>query len=308
MIRSLLVDDNAINLEIQKMVLESCGLIVSTANSGMEAIRMADAEEFSIIFMDVHMPEMDGYEAARNIKAKHPSVQIFALTAEAVSEIGEKPQQNGMNGYISKPLQMQKVRELLQNVAIVQPQVQTVSPDCLIDYDKLLTVFNDTAIVEKLLKQFLSTHSGDCDELKQCIISRNFWGAREILHNIVGISGNLFCIKLYRIALQLQKELKQERSDSLSDFLEIWDSTIQELQFLTSSSNETASPQKSDNDFCKLQNTFLEICSSFDISAVDFFVKHRAIFSENMEKAAFAQLENAVLNYNFLWIVENMEA
>lgn len=107
----LLVEDNEINLEIATELIGMTGAAVETARDGVEAVERfqdSDTGQFDLILMDIQMPRMDGYEAARRIRAlQRPdarSVPIFAMTANAFAEDAEKSREAGMDAHISKPL------------------------------------------------------------------------------------------------------------------------------------------------------------------------------------------------------------
>jgi len=288
------------------MMIESCGLDVQTAFSGAEAVRMAKENDFFMIFMDIHMPEMDGYEATKLIREFNKSVPVIALTADDISEIKGKFSENGINGYLSKPIQPNELQSLLQRyISINNISSGSKDTDKYFDYDALYAVFNDADTVQRLIKQFLSAHEKDCEILGQYIFSGKYLSAREILHNIIGISGNLFCKKLYNISCRISSELKKDYPDSFDTFEEIWDKTILELKSCLKSDTTRAVPVRA--GFHEIWEEFFELCTEFDISAVDIFTENRQIFFDNMNSQTFEKLEKAVMTYDFLWISENME-
>ncbi|MBD5159821.1 MAG: response regulator [Ruminococcus sp.] len=302
----LLVDDNEINMEIQKMMIESNGITVKTASNGADAVKMAEEQDFFMIFMDIHMPEMDGYEASKLIRKFNKSVPIVALTADEFSEVQQKLNENGIDAYLSKPIQPEELQELLQkHLNIHTISSENKMSDKYFDYDSLYAVFNDAEAVQRLIKQFLSAHENDCEILGKYIFSGKYLPAREILHNIIGISGNLFCRKLYNISCRISSELKRDYPDSFDTFEEIWDKTIAELKACLVQETTRAVPVR--ESFRELWEEFFELCTEFDISAVDIFTENKQIFSGNMENKIFSQLEKAVMKYDFLWISENME-
>lgn len=115
----LLVEDNHLNTMVATEFLEKSGLIVAHAENGIIAVNMAQEKKYDFILMDIQMPEMDGYSAAKLIKADSTSVNaatpIIAMTAHAMQGEKEKCINAGMNDYISKPLQKDKLIELLVN-------------------------------------------------------------------------------------------------------------------------------------------------------------------------------------------------
>lgn len=118
--RVLLAEDNDLNLEIATTLLADEGVAVTCAANGREAFDTfveRPAGSFDAILMDIMMPVMDGYEAARairrSVKADVGSVPIFAMTANAFAEDAQRAHDAGMNGHLTKPIDMEKVRQAL---------------------------------------------------------------------------------------------------------------------------------------------------------------------------------------------------
>ena len=114
--RVLLVEDNALNMEIAQFLLETAGAVVTRAWNGREAVDAFAASEpgsFDVILMDVMMPVMDGLTATKTIRAlprpDAATIPIIAMTANAFQEDAQKCYDAGMNAHIGKPLEMDKV-------------------------------------------------------------------------------------------------------------------------------------------------------------------------------------------------------
>jgi CheY-like chemotaxis protein len=118
--RLLLVDDVEINREIVLTLLEPTGLVIDCAENGKEALRMFQEapEKYDIIFMDVQMPVMDGYEATRCIRGmdmpRARAIPIVAMTANVFKEDIEKCRESGMNDHVGKPLELKELLGKLQ--------------------------------------------------------------------------------------------------------------------------------------------------------------------------------------------------
>ena len=102
----LLVEDNELNMEIAKFIIENEGANVTCATNGKEAVNIykKSPEFFDIILMDIMMPEMDGYEATKVIRSLDSKIPIVAMTANAFTEDKIKAKKAGMNAHLSKPL------------------------------------------------------------------------------------------------------------------------------------------------------------------------------------------------------------
>ena len=119
----LVVEDNELNLEIASTLLEEAGFEVDTAGNGkiaVEKVEAASAGRYDLILMDVQMPEMDGYEATRRIRAlpdkKKAAIPIVAMTANAFEEDQKNALNVGMDGHIAKPLNIQKLFQVLSEL------------------------------------------------------------------------------------------------------------------------------------------------------------------------------------------------
>ena len=119
----LLAEDNEMNQMIAQAILTESGLEVEIANNGEEAVSMmmtAPAGTYDIILMDIQMPLMDGYEAARLIRAfddpAKANIPIVAVTANAFEEDRKLALEAGMNGHLAKPYDIPKMMETLKQL------------------------------------------------------------------------------------------------------------------------------------------------------------------------------------------------
>lgn len=119
----LLVEDNDLNMEIATAILEDVGAVVTTAQNGLEAVELFTHNEpgtYDVVLMDLMMPVMDGYEAARTIRAcdreDAKSIPIVAMTANAFTEDEQKCLEAGMDGHLAKPIEVPKLMETLASL------------------------------------------------------------------------------------------------------------------------------------------------------------------------------------------------
>jgi len=113
-IKILLAEDNRINQMVFLSLLQKLGYGASLAVNGVEVLKALDEDEYDLIFMDCQMPEMDGYEATRQIrKGTQHQPRIIAITANAMHGDDETCRGVGMDDYMSKPVRAEKLREML---------------------------------------------------------------------------------------------------------------------------------------------------------------------------------------------------
>jgi CheY-like chemotaxis protein len=113
----LIVDDNDINQLVVKKVLERQGFFCDLANNGEEAVSAVKKERYECILMDCQMPVLDGYEATKIIRRVEVDTRsrIIAMTANALHGDREKCLESGMDDYLSKPIDFEKMIRLINN-------------------------------------------------------------------------------------------------------------------------------------------------------------------------------------------------
>ncbi|WP_419006700.1 ATP-binding protein [Holdemanella porci] len=121
--RVLLVEDNDLNAEIAMAILEQSGLILDRVEDGLACVNRlseVDADLYDLILMDIQMPNMNGYEATRRIRqfenVKKASIPILAMTANAFEEDKKMAMEAGMNGHISKPIDVNVLEKQIINI------------------------------------------------------------------------------------------------------------------------------------------------------------------------------------------------
>ena len=124
-VRVLLAEDNELNMEIAQFLLNNAGAEVTKAVNGREAVELFQKSEigaFDVILMDIMMPQMDGYQATRAIRAMDrpdaATVPVIAMTANASADDRQKAQEAGMNEHVTKPLEsgllLRTIKEQIQ--------------------------------------------------------------------------------------------------------------------------------------------------------------------------------------------------
>src|SRR5262249_8197338 len=130
-LRILLAEDNAVNQKLARRALEKLGHAIEAVGDGVQAVNAVEAGAFDLVLMDVQMPEMDGLEATRRIRARESAaaghgrparhIRISAMTAHAMRGDRDLCLDAGMDDYISKPIHRQTLVETIERVRTATP-------------------------------------------------------------------------------------------------------------------------------------------------------------------------------------------
>lgn len=127
--RILIVEDNALNLEVLSMLLNMLGLSCDQATSGTEALKLSETNSYDLVLLDLQMPEMDGFETCRNIRTNatpNQNCKIIAVTAHVGPEWRQRCLESGMNDFLSKPIRRESLAEIIRlNTGYCSPPQKT---------------------------------------------------------------------------------------------------------------------------------------------------------------------------------------
>jgi two-component system sensor histidine kinase/response regulator len=228
-IRILLVEDNEINQQVATELLESAGASVKIANHGAEAVRILTEGEqplpFDIVFMDLQMPEMDGYTAATLIRA-HPrthELPIIAMTAHALVDERQRCLEAGMNEHLGKPIDpdalfatlMRWAKPRLRANPIGAKPVTPVNDVILPDIDGvdvasgLKRVNGNKRLYVDLLVQFAADQSDVNSQILAAIDSGDKVLVERIAHTVKGVAGNLGLANVFHAAEKLERTARE---------------------------------------------------------------------------------------------------
>jgi CheY-like chemotaxis protein/HPt (histidine-containing phosphotransfer) domain-containing protein len=225
----LVADDDQLNQRLMRVLLTREGHRVDAAFNGLEAFEAIKRKKYDIVFMDLHMPVMDGIEASRQIRAWENGgthTFIVALTASYLPENGQILFEAGIDNYISKPLAIEHIQRLVryssqallasssntkfapavksvQHVLDTQLGIQQVGGD-LESYRELLTDF-----VQELPEKISRIHNF-CEAQDMEEVSR-------AAHNLKGVAANLGAIQILNLALRLEEQSTGAYTESLRE-------------------------------------------------------------------------------------------
>lgn len=215
----LVVDDNSTNQLLAKSFLKIAGLEPIFAANGKEAIEVykEHKSKIALILMDLHMPVMNGYEAAQEIIKISDSVPIVAMTADVVNGVKEKCRQSGIYHYISKPFEPDYFIQTINKVIMENEEVNSV---ILQQSVGLLNMGNDSVLYRQVLKEYLNENKYLLDKLNIALTQKRYLEAAHILHKVKSSSGSIGATVVYNLSTKLQEALDNQNEDDIL-FLQI---------------------------------------------------------------------------------------
>jgi CheY-like chemotaxis protein len=231
--RVLLVEDNEINQQVAREILEGMGLSVSAANDGREAVIAVQEGTYDVVLMDVQMPVMDGYEATRAIRSdpRFKGLPIIAMTAHAMAGDREKSIAAGMNDHVSKPIDPQALfralgvwvdktaLERLEGERVEDAAItKTVPSDETIELPELdginveaglQRLLGNKKTYRRILVKFREDFRQAPKTVKDLVFGEKYQDAQILAHSIKGAGANVGAEDLQKAASELERHYKE---------------------------------------------------------------------------------------------------
>jgi len=225
----LLAEDNPINQQVAKEILESAGAQVTIVENGQQAIDAVKQFEFSLVLMDMQMPIMDGYKAADLIRQERTTdeLPIIAMTANVMKGDRERCLRRGMNDYIGKPIDRNKLYATIEknlhgqavfvdpgkdNFALVELTVSSREKDeSNFNFSTVENKFGDPILARELVNLFYYNHSEDAEKITRLIAQQALPQAERMVHKLKGSAGELGLHEMYLQCEALDLKLKQNQ-------------------------------------------------------------------------------------------------
>ncbi|MBF0460031.1 MAG: response regulator [Magnetococcales bacterium] len=252
--RVLLVEDNSINREVARGILEQIGIQVEEAHNGQEAIWMVGKTQYDAILMDIQMPIMDGITATQLIRQDRrcQTLPIIAMTAHALDGDREKSLASGMNAHITKPIDNDalyaallhwiKPRERPPTPWVIPLSSSTVAeempdlPDTLPGIDlvaALRRLHGNRRVLLSLLWEFHRDFASTAGQLFMALGNNKRRDdqkqAERLVHTVKGIAGNLAAMELFAAAKQLEEVIRNEQREAWSPLLRAFSLALQRV-------------------------------------------------------------------------------
>ncbi len=330
----LLVEDSALNREMTCQLLESVGMRTGTAENGRIAVDMILKNAYDLILMDVQMPVMDGLQATEEIRRipERAAVPILAMTANAFEEDRRICLRAGMNDYVSKPVEPEKLYEALvrwlsphpggtirPRPRAVPPEDPKISPalaaiDGLDAASGLRSLRGDGSFYMRLLEQFAATHGNDASLMSLQIAAGDRDAVRRTAHALKGVAGNLGATKVRDLASELERGAGENADASrLREKIALLDAELHALAIALRKALPTRSeargarggldPARTAETLARLE----ALLTGNDTAANDMFGESGAILAAALGDAA-GIVERQIENYDYAEALKTLRA
>lgn len=268
-IRLLLAEDNPVNQKLAVILLQKAGYLVDPVETGAQALERVKCEAYDAVLMDVQMPEMDGFEATRQIRAweaqKGGRIPIIAMTAHAMAGDRERCIESGMDDYVSKPLEPRALfnaierwakksggdenksettieeplrdlgRDWVEGLSVVpsgEPPVSTAASDLPpADLEGALFRFgDDREFMKQMVREFREHLPARLAEFKFALEAADIQGLGRMAHNLKGVSLNFNAAPLAEASLRLEQCGKRENPEEAPALVERVEFEVKRLE------------------------------------------------------------------------------
>ncbi len=333
----LLVEDNEINQQVAKEILEHENFRVTVAKNGQKAIniltQVSDTQNFDLVLMDLQMPILDGYKASQQIREdlKLLELPIIAMTADVMEGVKESVYQSGMNDYITKPIDPQKLFESI--VKWVKPGIrenfypgeQLVHTNNTKDHKEfpfldgidiqigLKRVYQNTKLYKRLLIQFKQKNGLFLEELQQMIKDGSHKDLKLLLHTIKGIAGNLGAMDLhqtiYNMEIEIQANFRPENLEShFQDIQKNLNRVFTSIRLLEQEEINTYQENKSVDmqQITELLDQFSKHLKDYNLEASHIYEQLQEILKNTHISNYINSIEDSIRSYNYEKALEKL--
>lgn len=327
----LLVEDNEINQELALELLANGGITAKAAENGQIALDiLASGELFDGVLMDLQMPVMDGYTAARRIREqkRFNDLPVIAMTANVMSADLEKTAKAGMNGHIGKPI---NVNEMFTTMA---KWITPMRPTYLVETPKLRENDDPSAFpllpeievevgleriggnsksYRKLLKRFRDNQENVSSQIFQAIEQNDHLLAERLAHTLKGVAGNIGAHQLQLAATSLENAIRASDIDLIHTLLPDMSEKLEQVRTSIATLDQEEiradeQPKPIDTETLKAEFAQLrELLKEDDTEATEVIERLREQCSGSSLESNILAIEKAVCDYDFEAAIDHLD-
>lgn len=337
--RVLLVEDNDINQQVAAELLVDAGCVVTIAENGKVAVekaraQMATGTAFDIIFMDVQMPVMDGFQATAEIRKLGFLHPIVAMTANAMEGDRERCLAADMNDHVAKPIEPEHlwdalIRWVKPRTAVAAPTVpvappvqaappaqpaQSIDIPGLDSVNGLRRVLGKIDIYRRLLRSFAKDQANFAADVETALDAEDWPTAQRVSHTLKGVAGNIGAMGVSEAAAKLETALRAKEARSaidplLSDATQKLTAMIGALAVLTADQPAPTKPAAGPVDaklLAQVTQRLAALLAQYDAAASDILDEHRAVLSSGLGEH-FGKIDASIKIFAFEDALKNLQ-
>lgn len=326
----LVVEDNEINQQIARELLEDVGYQVDVADNGQIALDKLDQQSFDLVFMDMQMPVLDGLATTRRLRAqpRFTHLPIVAMTANAQQVDREQCLEAGMNDHLAKPIEPEKLYATLDRwlaqasatpggtmAATAASALSDQIPEQLARLAGLLDVRKGLGVVRgktesywRLLRIFAQGHAQDAQLIQQALESQDYDQAQRLAHSLKGVAGNIGATTIQRVAQEIESACREQLAQTVLEPL--WQELEQALSQLivsleqmlaanTDSGKADMAKRAPAESICPVLQGLKSLLADDDMSSNRYFDEHAHELESGLSPAQFNALEKAMKSYEY---------
>ncbi|GAX35875.1 response regulator [Nodularia sp. NIES-3585] len=230
-LRVLVAEDNLVNQKVALKQLQNLGYEADLADNGQEVLQLLETVDYDLILMDCQMPILDGLETTREIRRRlHRQPVVIAMTANAMKEDQQNCLDAGMNDYLSKPVNKDKLADVLGHWSqvILTPNIDI---ELAIDWENLHQLSeNNTEFELELLQIFVEDSQLHLEATKVAIATENFQQLAQEAHHLKGASANIGAISMQQAAEKLEQMSIDNECVGTTELMAELEGFIQEIK------------------------------------------------------------------------------
>lgn len=325
-IRVLLVDDNDINREMEKELLENYGLVVACASSGYEAIDKAEKEKFNVVFMDIRMKGMDGYETSRMIRRGYNRfIYIIALTADVVEDVYNKVIDSGMNDILTKPINMDHLIDMLKRRFVnkyVYYKKEFIEEESVLEAkyinfnEGIERLSGNKTLYLEILQKFYNQYSNDINKVGKLIHNKEYEKVLDILHTLKGLCGTIGANNMRVEILAFEALLKNNKYENIDVYIKVlnkvFSKTLLEInEYIELNKYEmiNINPKIDDRSIDREEikdfiNKLVNSLKEGNISSINLFLENEFMLKNIVDESDFNNMKLKLNEYDFDGVLE----
>ncbi|TDT72338.1 PAS domain S-box-containing protein [Hypnocyclicus thermotrophus] len=308
-INILVAEDNEINQQVIKEILENEEINVTLVNNGLEAVNLLKNHNnnYDLILMDLQMPILDGYKASLEIRNMGIKIPIIALSADAMSGTKEKVLNHEMNDYITKPIDINVLFSIIKKWTkknILSNKNNINSEDVILEnFNELNTKeaiqrLGSKPLYIKLLKKFAENNKDFSKNIDRAIDNNNIKELKSFLHKQKGVIGNLGADEIYNKIIEVEQNLDKNFTEKELNIITTIKISLENLINKINTHFKKSEDIKSNNiiskkDFKEKLLKLKEKLEEYDSKAIDI------IDSLNYNKKEITTLKSLLENYEY---------